>query len=69
MGFKTKVQLIRRRHSQQFYINFPSACAQMMDLRKGEVVEWVLTKDGDLLLRRSRQRAQAAGADEQTAEK
>ena len=32
--------------------NFPSALAQMMDLCKGEVVEWVLTPDGDLLLRR-----------------
>jgi hypothetical protein len=53
MGFKTKVQLIQRKNSQQFYINFPSACAQMMGLRKGEVVEWVLTHDGDLLLKRT----------------
>lgn len=54
MGFKTKVQLINRKDSQQFYINFPSACARMMDFRKGEVVEWVLTDDGDLLLKRSK---------------
>ena len=53
MGFKTKVQLIQRKSSRQFYINFPSACAQMMGLRKGEVVEWILTEDGDLLLRRT----------------
>lgn len=56
MGFKTKVQLIRRKKSCQYYINFPSACAQMLDLRKGEVVEWVLTADGDLLLRRGGER-------------
>jgi hypothetical protein len=31
MGFKTKAQLIQRRESQQWYINFPSACAQMMN--------------------------------------
>jgi hypothetical protein len=52
MGFKTKVQLIQRQESQQWYINFPSACAQMMNFRKGEVVEWVITPAGDLMLRR-----------------
>jgi hypothetical protein len=52
MGFKTKVQLIQRRESQQWYINFPSACAQMMKFRKGEVVEWEITTSGDLMLRR-----------------
>ena len=52
MGFKTKVQLIKRRESQQWYINFPSACAQMMNFRKGEVVEWNITPTGDLMLRR-----------------
>lgn len=53
MGFKTKVQLINRKKSRQFYINFPSACAQMMEFRKGETVEWILTEEGDLLLRRT----------------
>ncbi len=57
MGFKTKVQLISRKTSQQWYINFPSACAQMMDFQKGEEVEWVITKQGDLLLKRERKRA------------
>jgi len=53
MGFKTKIQLIQRKSSQQYYINFPSACAQMMGLRKGEVVEWVLSPKGELLLKRN----------------
>lgn len=53
MGFKTKVQLINRKTSQQWYINFPSACAQMMDFEKGEEVEWVITENGDLLLKRN----------------
>ena len=53
MGFKTKVQLIQRQESQQWYINFPSACAQMMNFRKGEVVEWEVTEAGDLILRRT----------------
>ena len=52
MSFPTKVQLINRQKSQQWYINFPSACAQMMNFEKGEVVEWEITLQGDLLLRR-----------------
>ena len=53
MGFKTKVQLIQRRESQQWYINFPSACAQMMNFRKGEILEWEITANGQLLLHRT----------------
>jgi len=52
MGFKTRVQLIQRKASQQFYINFPSACAQMMNFHKGEEVEWEITPKGDLVLKR-----------------
>lgn len=52
MGFKTKIQVIQRQQSRQFYVNFPSACAQMMGFSKGEVVEWVITANGDLLLQR-----------------
>ena len=52
MGFKTRVQLIQRKASRQFYINFPSACAQMLNLRKGEEVEWEITPKGDLILKR-----------------
>jgi hypothetical protein len=58
MGFKTRVQLIQRKASQQFYINFPSACAQMMNFRKGEEVEWELTPKGDLILRRGTRKRQ-----------
>jgi len=52
MGYPTKVQMINRKKSRQFYVNFPSACAQMMDLRKGETVEWEITSGGDLILKR-----------------
>jgi hypothetical protein len=56
MGFPTRIQLIQRKNSQQFYINFPSACAQMLNLRKGEVVEWEITAHGELILKRRRPR-------------
>jgi len=40
MGYPTKVQLISRARNQQWYVNFPNALAQALDLRKCEIVEW-----------------------------
>ncbi len=42
MGFPTKVQLIKRKQSEQWYINFPSAIAQAMEFERGETVEWTI---------------------------
>ena len=53
MGFPTKVQLIKRQASEQWYINFPSALAQAMDFSRGEVVEWFVENKGLLALRRT----------------
>lgn len=52
MGFETKVQLIKRAKSEQWYINFPSAVAQAMEFEKGEVVEWVVIDKQKLTLKR-----------------
>lgn len=52
MGFPTKVQLIQRQESQQWYINFPSAIAQAMDFSKGEDVQWTIADKGHLILSR-----------------
>ena len=52
MGFPTKVQLIKRKHSEQWYINFPSAVAQAMEFDKGEVVEWIIEDKANLVLHR-----------------
>lgn len=52
MGFPTKVQLIKRKGSEQWYINFPSAIAQAMEFEKGEVVEWIVEDKAQLLLQR-----------------
>lgn len=56
MSFKTKIQLINRKNSQQWYVNFPSACAQMMNFEKGEEMSWELTEAGDLVLRREKKK-------------
>jgi hypothetical protein len=52
MGFPTKVQLIKRKDSEQWYINFPSAIAQAMEFQRGEVVEWIIEDKSQLVLRR-----------------
>ena len=53
MGFPTKVQLIQRKASQQWYINFPSAVAQAMEFKKGELVEWVIEDKANLIVHRT----------------
>ena len=53
MGFPTKVQLIKRQASQQWYITFPSALVQAMDFSQGETVEWFVEDKSLLVLRRS----------------
>ena len=53
MGYPTKVQLIQRKASEQWYVNFPAALAQAMEFTKGEVVEWIVDDKNTLTLRRS----------------
>ena len=52
MGFPTKVQLIQRQASSQWYINFPSAVAKAMEFAKGETVEWIVADKAHLILSR-----------------
>lgn len=52
MGFPTKLQTIKRKASQQWYVNFPSALAQAMDFAPGEVVEWAVEDRTQLVLNR-----------------
>lgn len=52
MPFPTKVQLIKRKASEQWYINFPSAVAQAMDFQRGENVQWVVADKANLILHR-----------------
>lgn len=62
MGYPTKVQLIQRQASEQWYVNFPAAIAHAMEFTKGELVEWVIQDKLTLLLDRTEKR-QADQAD------
>ncbi len=52
MGYRTKVQLIKRKASEQWYVNFPAVLAQAMEFEKGETVEWVVKDRYALALQR-----------------
>lgn len=54
MGYKTKVQSIKRKNSEQFYINFPMALAQALEFNAGEEIEWVVAENGQLLVKRNK---------------
>ena len=58
MGYPTKVQLIQRDVSKQWYINFSSALAQAMEFTKSEVVEWIIKDKDTLVLQRKTRKAQ-----------
>ena len=55
MGYPTKVQLIKRAKSEQWYVNFPAAVAQAIEFHQGEVVEWIIDDHQRLVLQRSDQ--------------
>ena len=54
MGYPTKVQLIQRKKSEQWYINFPSPIARAMDFSKGEQVQWTIADKAHLIVSRSK---------------
>ncbi len=59
MGYPTKVQLINRKASQQWYVNFPSALAQALEFSRGETVEWLVEDRSHLVLNRLHPRPSA----------
>lgn len=52
MGHPTKIQLIKRQTSEQWYVNFPAALAQAMEFDKGEIWEWIVEDKNQLVLKR-----------------
>jgi antitoxin component of MazEF toxin-antitoxin module len=52
MGFQTKVQLIKRSKSEQWYINIPVSLAKSLELKKGEEVEWIVNDSREFVLER-----------------
>ena len=52
MGYQTKVQLIKRAKSEQWYVNLPAQLAQALEFEQSETVEWFVEDKTTLALKR-----------------
>jgi len=54
MGYPTKVQHIKREHTEQWYLTIPAVIAHMMDFSQGEVIEWSVEDRQTFVLHRAK---------------
>jgi len=54
MGHVVKIQKVDRGKTRSFYLNFPVALADAMEVEKGEQFEWMLEDKNTVWLRRTR---------------
>jgi len=52
MGYKTKIQLIKRKDSQQWLFNIPVAIGEALELKKGETLDLSIKDSNYLIVRR-----------------
>jgi bifunctional DNA-binding transcriptional regulator/antitoxin component of YhaV-PrlF toxin-antitoxin module len=52
MGYPVKIQKVERPTNRSYYVNFPVALAEAIDLKKGEDLEWLVEDKNTLILRR-----------------
>ena len=52
MGYKTKIQLIQRKDSQQWLFNIPAAIGAALELKKGETLDLAIRNRDCLVVRR-----------------
>jgi hypothetical protein len=52
MGYKVKIQKIERTTNKTYYVNFPTAFADAINLEKGEEMEWFIEGRNSFVLKR-----------------
>lgn len=52
MGYRVKMQKIERATNQTYYVSFPSAIAEAINLKKGEEMEWFIEGRNCFVLKR-----------------
>ncbi|MEY4489775.1 MAG: hypothetical protein RIQ79_2283 [Verrucomicrobiota bacterium] len=52
MGYPVRIQKVERSVTSSFYVNFPVAVAEAINVTKGESWEWLLEDKNTLVLRR-----------------
>ena len=52
MGHKIKIQRVERGTTKSYYVNFPAALAEAVQIEKGEELEWLMEDRNSFILRR-----------------
>jgi len=52
MGYRVKIQKVERPSNRSFYLNFPMALAEALDVKKGEIFEWSVKDRNTLIIKR-----------------
>lgn len=52
MGYPTKIQVVKRKYSDSYYVIMPVPLARALEIKKGEIVEWVIKNKNELRLKR-----------------
>jgi antitoxin component of MazEF toxin-antitoxin module len=52
MGYPVKIQKVERPTNRSYYVNLPTAVAEMMQVEKGEQFEWLIEDRNILILKR-----------------
>ena len=52
MGHKVKIQRVERGNTKSFYVNFPAAIAEAIQLEKAEEMEWLVEDRDTFVLKR-----------------
>jgi len=55
-GYTVKIQKVERPTNRSYYINFPVALAEALDMRKGEEFVWIIEDKNTLILKRKKSR-------------
>lgn len=55
-GYVVKLQKVDRPTNRSYYVNFPVALAEAMDMRKGEEFSWIVEDKNTLIFKRKKTR-------------
>lgn len=54
MGYPVKMQKVERPTNKSFYVNFPAPIADSCEIKKGEVMEWLIQDRNTFVLKRKK---------------
>lgn len=56
-GYGVKLQKVERPTNRSYYVNFPVALAEAMDMRKGEEFSWIVEDKNTMIFKRKKARS------------